>query len=491
MRRLDRKAVAERIEPHLLPDLTSAQYDIVQRDPRDLLRYSRFDLAIKLLYLSSRDRGADMGAEIYADHIRAFSRGQFVEPGQREKNTLQKYIRRFNEIEADITEHGFDSDRSIVPISPDGTVLNGAHRVSAAIHAGKSICTVTIDLDRSNYSYEYFRDRGMPAHYLDAAAVKFIDVSDRVFLAFVWPRCASSDHETRQWFENIVYWRDLRLTRQGAENLLCEVYANADWMDAGDSRRVNLRGKTDACFAREGPVRVIAFEAESPESVHRLKDKMRRHFGAGKHSVHISDTPSEARSLARTAFNPNSENFLNQSRQTRFPGTQAKVQRVKRHCDQAGIRHDDLIFDTGMVLEAYGLREAADVDYLVMPESDVPDGHGLDNHGSVVRYHKVRPADLLLNPEHHFYFRGMKFVSLPQIVRMKQRRGEAKDKLDIALCRRCLEQDGSHALGNRLVSKVAYFKLRFRVRSREVVISVLHRMKLYDQVAYIYRRYWK
>ena len=53
------------------------------QDSHNLLNSSRFDLAFKLLYLDLYIKCPDLAENIYKDHIRAFSLGKFIEPGNK------------------------------------------------------------------------------------------------------------------------------------------------------------------------------------------------------------------------------------------------------------------------------------------------------------------------------------------------------------------------------------------------------------------------
>ena len=76
------------------PDI-ELKVDYVQ--PVQFLVSNRIDLICKLFYIECREKRADMtfAKELYTEHLRAFSEGTFTEPGNEEKNTIEKYFSTF------------------------------------------------------------------------------------------------------------------------------------------------------------------------------------------------------------------------------------------------------------------------------------------------------------------------------------------------------------------------------------------------------------
>ncbi len=66
-------------------NLTNKIYALKRINANELLTHTRFDIAFKLLYLEMKDKGVEFSREVYTEHIRAFSLGNFIEPGNKEK----------------------------------------------------------------------------------------------------------------------------------------------------------------------------------------------------------------------------------------------------------------------------------------------------------------------------------------------------------------------------------------------------------------------
>ncbi len=109
----------------------------VEANPKKLcLTHNRFDLAFKLYFLPllESDCYSDFRRACYKYHIKAFSLGSFAEPGNLEKNSYEKYEDVFRQLFHDIQKSGFDETKSLIPLSEDGSILNGAHRTIYDVH---------------------------------------------------------------------------------------------------------------------------------------------------------------------------------------------------------------------------------------------------------------------------------------------------------------------------------------------------------------------
>jgi hypothetical protein len=144
-----------------------------------------------------------------------------------------------------------------------------------------------------------------------------------------------------------------------------------------------------------------------PDALLGCKWNIRKDLGRGNDSLHINDTHEQTMQLAQALFNDNGIHFLNHA----HPRTYAHAH-VRAHAHGVSI-------DSGGVLEAYGLRPASDIDFV-----------DEDLH---LEFHGVPLQTLLEDPHNFFWSAGVKYASISAVRRMKQNRGEEKDKRDLAL----------------------------------------------------------
>ena len=93
-------------------------YSIETVPAKQLLNWQRIDLMAKIMLIEAEEKGMDVNPykELYLNHISAFSDGTFCEPGNEEKNSIEKYLSDFKKIIYSIKNEGFDEEISLIPI---------------------------------------------------------------------------------------------------------------------------------------------------------------------------------------------------------------------------------------------------------------------------------------------------------------------------------------------------------------------------------------
>jgi len=255
-----------------------------------------------------------------------------------------------------------------------------------------------------------------------------------LFLALVWPAAEGRDADLAALFGPGSSLGSVSLTYRGAHNLLVQCYRNETWLGPAVQEHPGVAKKLRSCFTGSGRLRLFSLRAEDLETVRDLKEKVRALFGIDKASVHITDTPEETVQLAGLLLNPNGVHFLDHARPFRFPGLSEHLARFRSALSERGLDPADYALDTGMVMAAYGLRAAADIDYVTAGTRF----HAADigPHDDTLVHHGVAPATLVHDPAYHFWFDGVKFISLAQVCAMKRNRGESKDAYDLLLAQR-------------------------------------------------------
>lgn len=466
------------IELHFEKDLAQDGYEAKTIKAKDLLTHTRFDLAFKLLYLEMMDKDVRFAKEIYKHHIRAFSLGKFTEPGNEEKNSIDKFLEEFHKTFEDIQINGFDSSKTLIPLSKNGSIANGAHRIASAIYLNKDVECVQIDTANHIYDYKFFYSRNVPSEMLDVVATKFVEYADNVHVAFLWPTAKGNDKEIEKVIPNIVYRKEMTLTPNGAHNLLSQIYYGEEWLGSVEDDFRGSKGKLVECFKTFEPVRIIAFQANSLDDVLKIKDKVREIFNVGKHSIHITDTKEEAIRIARVVFNDNSIHFLNYAKPNRYISTHTKIDKFKEFIVKNELDVNDVVLDSGIVLSAYGLRESSDIDYFV------DDNEKLKYNDVELEYNDEEKLELIYNPKNYFYFNDFKFISFNQLYKMKQNRGEEKDKNDCKMMEALIENDRFKKIVNKWKQSFYYMK----IKTSASLIKVLKNIGFYELTRAIYRK---
>lgn len=396
------------------------------------LSWNRLDLAIKLHY--AQTFGPDQPAfarDLYDAHIHAFSLGDMSEPGNVAKNHLQVFHDDFARMLTGIGRDGFDPALSLVPLARDGSILNGAHRSACAMLHEIPVIGIRTGLEPVRYDHAYFRSRGMSQAHLDAAVVKYIELSPRSRIALLWPAAGRNEGPARDLLGPLVYRKAVRLSLGGAHNLLTQVYDGEDWLGEPGANHPGIKVKLAGCFRGARPLRVLVFDLPEDHDPIALKDQIRVRFGIGKHSIHMTDTHEETLKVARLLLNDNSVAFLQQASPMAFRDTLALAQGFRGYLARHGTDPELVLVDSGFVLAAHGLRPADGVDFLGAPHLPaMPDFRpGQTSH------HRLALRDMLADPGCHFHFWGLKFVTPRLLAQMKQQRNLPRDAQDVVLLR--------------------------------------------------------
>ena len=425
---LNKNQIKSFVEPHLHKYLTQSNYKIEKRKAISFLTHNRFDLSFKLLYLDHFNQNISFSKEYYKDHLRAFTLGSFKEPGNLNKNSYDKYIAEFETIFNDIKSNGFDSTKSIVPISINNIIENGAHRVASAIYLNKSISVVNINSKPPNYNYKFFFDRKVSRKALDAAAIKFAEYAENLFLAFIWPSASQNELELDSFFKNIVYEKKIKLNFQGAHNLISQVYFGEEWLGTIDDNFKGSIGKIVKCFDNFEPLRVIAFQSKNLSDVLEIKNKVRQIFDIGKHSIHITDTKEESLRLSKLVFNDNGIHFLNKAKPNKFKSTHEKLMSIEKVLIKNNLNRENIILGNELSLSIYGLIEASSKDIYCGSSSKCR---------NFINYTTIVDEDFIFNPENFFYFKNFKFISFTKLYDFSKH-NKSKTKLMKPLLKRNL-----------------------------------------------------
>lgn len=478
-----KEKLRNRIELHYYEDLVSSEYKVETLEATQLLTCNRFDLSFKLMFLKMISHDVKFAQKAYEEHVRALSLGKFKEPENLQKDNITNYIKVFHDIFNDIKNYGFNDNKSIIPLSTNGSIANGAHRVASSIILGTKIPCVNIAVTEHIYDYKFFYERNVPQKLMDAAACEFIENANNVYLAIIWPTAVGKDDDLESIFKSIVYRKEVKLNANGAHNLLSQIYYGEDWIGSVEDNFKGAEGKLIECFKSFNEIRFIAFQSESIEHVRKIKEEIRSIFYLGKHSIHITDTHTETLRVSRVIFNENSIHFLNYAKPNKFTSTHKKIKKYKAFLNENNISCDDAILDSGIILSAYGLREAQDTDFLINNRGDLNVKFDLiDNHEEVLKYYAFNKVDMIYDQQLYFYFNDLKFISFSNLYQMKKNRAETKDQNDLILMEALIESNTFKENYAKLKQIVYYEK----IKSRQRILNLLKALGLYVFLKKIY-----
>jgi hypothetical protein len=464
------------VEEEILDEL--AQYT-VNKTQKLTLTHNRFDLAIKLYFLEglSSPHYSSYRNNCYKQHIKSFSDGTFSEPNNSEKNSYEEFERVFKSLHNDIKENGFNSEKSLIPLAIDGSILNGAHRASATIFSQQTAGVINTQLPARNFDYKYFKDRGMPTDMLDIAAKTYIEYDENCFLAIVWPAAKGRDEAIENILSKVVYKKNVKLNYNGAHNLLVEAYKDEPWLGPKEKNFPGIKNKLVGCFPNFDDIRVYIFKADNLDEVLVLKDKVRDLFGIEKHAIHITDNKEETLRIGGLLLNNNGVHFLNYAFPQKFLGLQ--LNKIPELLSSKSLDVKKVIFDESMVLDIYGLRKNIDITFRMNP--NIQD-HLFVNAWPLNEFYLTEEVELFNNPKFHFYFKGFKFISLKEVYRMKKRRLSEQDLKDIKLIKQLMKSSIFREKLDVVRCSFYFKKIMFIAKIKQCLAKIFIRIGLYNLI---------
>ena len=412
-------------------------------NPRELITPQRFDLMAKYIYAKLCELNAETtwGSEVYKEHLHILN--NFCE-NDSFKSCLQDFKQSFDEVLKSIKFNQFDAKISIVPTAYPNILINGCHRTAACLLYNKDITCQSYDTkDYGIYDSSFFRNRrthftqkGLAEKYLDAMALQYCQLKKNCHLVIVFPSTEGKYHKKIQDSLNqhgiIVYEKKVKIEKRGPLNLVRELYGEEKWMGGWNNNFKGAQTKARLCFTNNNyPIRIFLFETDSMQHAQTAKIEIRKLFGIGNHSIHMTDTYEEALRVARSLFVKNSIHLINNAHHKNFFNFNRFVSYYKQWLKQNNINDECFCLDGSAILAVYGLRDCKDLDYLHHGYDDINSiSSEIESHNQWIHHHVIGKDEIIFNPNYHCYYQGIKFASLDVIKKMKTKRNEIKDKKD-------------------------------------------------------------
>lgn len=432
--------------------------DNILIEANKLLTPRRIDLVAKYIYIESYvNKYNDTWAKrLYEAHIEAFSGGNFTEPNNPQKNSIDMYEKCFNELIENIKNGGLDSNVSAVPVSADNQITDGAHRTSVALYYNLQV-PVKKNVEQAKYIYDYrfFRNQLLDEKYLQFMAYKYILLKPKTtYIMVFYPSAMANknkvdiaDRKLREiaGLNSVVYYSDIHLNYNGLINFMIQAYQNHEWIGTVDSKYKGIKGKADPCYNKCEKMRVYVIDLveEKCPSIVDIKSQLRNIFGMNNHSVHSSDNPKETILLAKLLLNNNSIHLLNNGNLAYDKKLNEMMTNFNNSfsCGQEG-DIERYIIDSSAIMGLYGIRQVRDLDYLTVDAEPVKfSDRRIENHGDeYLLFHNKSKEELIFNPENHLYsVYGIKLITLEALLQFKKNRSTVampdgnKDAEDIRL----------------------------------------------------------
>lgn len=433
-------------------------FKIFEIDAKGLLCPERLDLAAKIAYIEAREHGKDMtfAKELYKKHIEAFSEGDYAEPGDHYKTSLERFFSIFDELIDDFKINGFNAEKSLIPVGNNNIILDGAHRTACAIYFNKKVSVVQFPQFEVSFDYRYFRKRRLSEEMLNYMAVVYSRYTLRnLYFACLWPISTESKrHEAVEMIRKknrIIFDANVNLNKNGLRNFMLQIYQQQAWIGTVENHFSGVMGKVDACFAPGVCVKAILFEGGELDEILQMKGEIRDIFKIGKHAIHISDSNEEAQLMAELLFNENSRHALNYGNPDKF------------YMEMEKFKETEVYFSDFATTKYYGIETN---------ESLISD---------VCCYE-------MNNPRTYFVFMGMK---LPALIEVKSR-FKQEDETVYKMIKEILRVSGENISLRRnmedIKTKFIWKLKKIELRCKQIAMKITQKIGIYELLHNLYHR---
>lgn len=408
----------------------------------------RFDLIAKYLYIKYYEKKikCEFYKELYHKHLLTFN--NCIEPqdnylpNQKLKKNINDFINSFNLLIEDIKKNGFN-DKYPIPLGKNNIIINGSHRLMVSYYFNIIPKFISIEKDGSkNYNYNFFSNRKkgyqkLNLIYTDTIALEYIKHNKNLRAMVIFPIAFTVNNISNifniiQKYGYIYYTKKINLNVYGINNLIKELYRGEEWI--GGIFPNGISNKTRKCITHNPyPTILILISMNDIGKLIELKEKCRKIFNLGKHSLHMTDYIEDTYRVGCSLLNNNSIHFLNNG--TNDISDNTKKLLIK-YFEKIKNKSEDYCITSSLIMEMYKLRIANDLDYLSLNNIEFKEDKINCHKGKWLKFYNKNKDDIIYNPKYYFYFNGYKFITLEILNEMKFNRKEKKDINDINLIKR-------------------------------------------------------
>jgi hypothetical protein len=440
---------------------------------------NRFDLGIKINYATAYLELAKIPPRIlnhYLTHIQVFNSFNEQEPA---KNSPGDFTNSFNNLINNINQIGFDGTLSRVHLSPQGELIDAAHRVAASAVMNIEVETEIESGTFEIFDFKYFLSKKLPIDTIHSSLLGYSTLASDLQLIIIWPVTPNAKddfiHETIEEEADIYCKLEFTANENLVNNIKIINYYLSDpesknsWVGNPDDGFAGISAHAKRSMGNNS-IRIFVLKNTNYQTIVSIKNKLREGLHLGNFSVHGTDSNEESQRIIQTLCHPESL-FCAQSNDLQKSSKLIEwIFELQNEMVKKNLEISEVIVGGSGAIGAHGVREISDLDLIC--KNDLEFESGL----SFVSFHKLFQSEyettykeLLFDPEKHFYFLGLKFMSLSELLIMKRRRNEKpKDKKDVKIIEMLLTKKDKRLsigrLGNR-IQVVIYWEMKnFRTR---------------------------
>ena len=288
-----------------LYDLPHHSSEIRTVKARSLLNVYRFDLFAKLFYARKRSENKFLALEVYIKHIKVFN-PDGREPGRDDKTSFDDFVATYDKLLDYFENNEFDSAQSIIPVTSDGVILDGAHRVAALAYYDKEVTIAVFEgvTPKGRFDYSYFKTRGLPQKISDIIAKEILYWTPNCLVACMWPRMGDDNQKETaktilETYSIPFYHKSFDISLIELSKFIAKVYRKQRWVGTVADDFAGAKDKAFNCYAKGNTLDLFFFTTtKSLKETLSLKESIRAQYPFDKHSIHITDNNEETGDVA-------------------------------------------------------------------------------------------------------------------------------------------------------------------------------------------------
>ncbi len=396
--------------------------EIIWKEPSELISSKRLDIAIKIDYIKSlfEKKEIEIYKDAYVKDIGILTNGTYIEAGDTNKVKIEDYKSCIDKLINEIKDNGFNENLSIIPISEDGVALDGAHRIAVCYVLNVKIPTIKINRKSQIYDVEYYRKRFVNNDEINHYILSYLNkCSQNISVLIEWPNKKSlKERILKEFGSNIIYSKQIKINYNLIKNLMLMNYWGEEWLGGDQSQNYGIHSKSKACF-NGLQLKVYWIENLDISKVVEIKNEIRKQVGGGKHSLHSTETYEEVMNISKSLLNKKSLEMLYIIKPEKYSIFLSSLIEKKL------TNNEDVAVCGSAILGLLGIRAPNDIDIISGRKFE-----NLDSHNEYISLYNMKDCNDIYKKENYFYYFGIKFLAVENILFLKQKRNEIKDKID-------------------------------------------------------------
>lgn len=451
--------------------------EITYKHPKEFIDKNRIDLPIKIEYIKSiiEDSDTQYFRSIYQKTINYFSDGLFYEPGDSKKNTFQDFDDIFLKLYLNIKEAGFLLEKGVIPLSKDGVILDGAHRVAIAYLLNIKIPTIKLNVKSPDFGINFFKRKGAThREILDFIKINTMH-NKKLRTAIIWPYNCSNIDNIQSLYSNIIYTGSMNLNLNGIRNLCLLCYSEESWVGNYLNNWSGIKNKADSCYNKDRNTIFFIYEKAPNQDDISLKEKVRNLTDGSKNNIHTTDNIEETKYLLNTLLRTESEFLLNNL-------NLKSLSKIYESISLAKVDTKKILVTGSSVLSLLNIRDNNDIDILHEKSIHIESSSILGSHNEYQHLYEKKINLLIQNPLFHYNFLGIKFIDIHNLSVFKSNRHEKKDILDIKLINRAIKKEDGNLLFLKAQENINRKSRILYFRYRQYLINCLKKLRIFNLI---------